>query len=629
MQKAVHVAVLDAGGQYVDLVRKAVERQGFLAKVLPLQTPLSEIEDTYDAIIMSGSPASSHMAEAPKPDAALWQTSLPFLGICYGQQAMTLAFGGEVKTGAIREDGRVMTHVNTSHPVFAGVKAELTGLFTHGDFVTSVPRGFEAIGQHTISDGSTVFSAIAKDNFIGVQFHPEVFDDTPEGYVIFENFLQRCAELVPDKSLIDRRSKNMVTKLSNSIRKQVGDKQVIAFASGGIDSTVATLLAAKALKKEQLHIFYIDNGFMRREDEAVIEMLQSIGVPVRSVPAADTFRNASIEIDGKKIGPLISVTDPEEKRKIIGQTFVDIKNQLIKELDLDEDETLLLQGTNAADRIESGHSKGGAETDKIKTHHNQVQAIKDLEAKGLLIEPLDELFKDEIRQLAHSFDLPEEVVWRQPFPGPGLAIRILTADKTSSSVDKSVQKKLQDFVGKQDLESCLLPVRSVGVGGDSRSHMSAALLAGKPNWSALALLATDVPAHFRSHINRVVYRLDREDLSEPSLTLTDLGHDVAEQLRSADAIVFEEMRSAGLIRTISQFPVVLLPLSFGEKTGRTIVLRPVITNTFMTVQAALPERDLPSGFLEAIAHRIKTEVAGITAVCVDLTNKPPGTTEWE
>lgn len=630
-----HIAVLDAGGQYVDLVRKAIERQGFQATVLPIDTPITELEANYSAIVMSGSPASSHAETAPQPDRALWKTKLPFLGICYGQQAMAQACGGTVETGALREDGRVTTQVDTTQPIFGGLKKDLTGLFTHGDFVTALPDGFTAIGSHTIGKGAaqkTVYSAIIKDNFIGVQFHPEVFDDTPAGYEIFANFLLRVAKLKPNKALLEKQTEALIATLRTGIVKQAGEREVIAFASGGIDSTVATLLAAEVIKPEKLHIFYIDNGFMRDEDAAVIKMLQENGINVQAYDAVKEFEEAALTENGVTEGPLKDATNPETKRKIIGEMFVTVRDKLAQQLNLTVDEAMLLQGTNAADRIESGHSKGGQATDVIKTHHNQVKGVKDLEAKGLLIEPLDELFKDEIRRLADALGLPEDVVWRQPFPGPGLAIRILGATKGEYEPSQPKEEaRIQAFLKEQGskLEARLLPIRSVGVGGDARSHISAVALGGTASWDELANLATEIPSNFRNTINRVIYALGDQPITNMSITPTNLAADVREQLRKADRIVFEVMREHNLIKQIRQCPVVLLPLSFGEEGGRSIVLRPVTTSTWLTVQAMLPERDLPVEFATESTARILAEVAGITQVFLDLTNKPPGTTEWE
>jgi GMP synthase (glutamine-hydrolysing) len=625
------VAILDAGGQYVDLVRKAVERQGIPADVLPLDTELDKIEGKYGAIIISGSPASSHQEEAPQPDPSIWGSNLPLLGICYGMQAMVVAHGGQVAKNAIREDGRVVTRVDTTHPIFRGIKKDFTGLFTHGDFVTSLPADFETLGSHSLSDGSTAYSSVAYGNKIGVQFHPEVFDDTPEGYQLFKNFLHLVAKLKADDNFREQQLRELITVKRKQIAEQAGKQHVIAFVSGGVDSSVATKLAADVIPQSRLHAFFIDNGFMRDEDAMVIEELQSAGIPVQKVDAVEDFEQATVKIGSQVFGPLVSVTDPEIKRKIIGKAFIDVQNRLIASLKLKQ--AMLLQGTNAADRIESGHSTGDSHTMTIKTHHNQVREVQELKAAGLLIEPLDDLFKDEVRELGHELDLPNDLVERQPYPGPGLAIRIIAATESDVNLKPPPeQAEVQRFLEQQPFEAKahLLPIRSVGVGGDERSHLSVAALEPTGLDSAqLAKLGADLPAHFRETVNRVVYALGPQPLVKHSLTKTLLTADVRAQLRQADKIVFEAMRAADLLGAIKQFPVVLLPLSFNKPGERSIVLRPVITSTFMTVQAMLPDRDLPVSFLDGIAKRILAEVPDISQVFLDLTNKPPATTEWE
>lgn len=624
------VAILDAGGQYVDLVRKAVERQGVPADVLALSTPHNEIEKDYGAIIISGSPASSHADEAPQPDPDIWQSRLPVLGICYGMQAMVVAHGGEVAKNAIREDGRVVTKIDTSHPIFKGTKQDFTGLFTHGDFVKKVPDGFTVLGSHQMSDGSTAYSAIARDNKIGVQFHPEVFDDTPEGYQVFGNFLSMAGVEVDD-NFRSAQLKQLIKTKQQQIADLAKDRDVIAFVSGGVDSSVAAALASEVIPAEKFHAFYINSGFMRQEDDMVIEALQSAGLPVRKVDAIKDFEAGTVEIDGQTAGPLTDVTDPEVKRKIIGKVFIEIQNRLVAELKLPV--ALLLQGTNAADRIESGHSTGDSHTQTIKTHHNQVQEVQELKEAGLLIEPIDDLFKDEVRELGKELGLPDILVHRQPFPGPGLAIRIIASAESSDKVEPDPDEaKIQRFINDQGLNSRvhLLPIRSVGVGGDERSHLSVVAVENSDlSAEQLAKLGADLPAHFRETVNRVIYCLTTDPLNQPTVTKTLLIADVREQLRQADRIVFEEMRSANLIDDIKQFPVILIPMSFDKPGHRSIVLRPVATSTFMTVQAMLPERDLPKDFLERVAARILSQVEGISRVFLDLTNKPPATTEWE
>ena len=626
------VAVLDAGGQYVDLVRKAVERQGIPADVLPLDTKLQDLRDRYGAIIISGSPASSHEEAAPQPDPSIWASRLPLLGICYGMQALVVAHGGQVAKNAIREDGRVATQVDTAHPLFKGIKKNFTGLFTHGDFVRSIPTDFEVLGSHRLSDGSTAYSAVAYEgNKLGVQFHPEVFDDTPEGYQVFKNFLFGIAGLKADENFQEKRLKQLIVTKQKQIAKQAGDRDVIAFVSGGVDSSVAAALAAGVVPDGRLHAFYVDHGFMRDEDAMVIDSLQTAGLSVQKINAAAEFEKATLNVGDETTGPLVSATDPETKRQIIGKAFIDVQNRLVADLHLSD--ALLLQGTNAADRIESGHSTADRHTMTIKTHHNQVREVQELKAAGRLIEPIDDLFKDEVRELGRELGLPDDLVERQPFPGPGLAIRIICAAEAQTGLQPPAEEAaIQAFLDKQTFKTKvhLLPVRSVGVGGDERSHLSAAALENA-NLSAdqLARVGADLPAHFRATVNRVIYALIPGPLGAPTLTKTLLTANVREQLRHADRIVFEAMRAADLLGAIKQFPVVLLPLSFSEPGQRSIVLRPVTTSTFMTVQAMLPGRDLPDNFLSMLSIRILKEVKGISQVFIDLTNKPPATTEWE
>lgn len=629
------VAVLDAGGQYVDLVQKAIERQGVPAVILPLQTSREDLEAGYTAVVISGSPASSHEAEAPQPDTSLWDSDLPILGICYGMQAMAVAHGGRVAKNSIREDGRVTTSVDVTHPLFNGNKRDLTGLFTHGDFVTEVPEGFVAIGQHLLSDGTPAFSAIAKGNKIGVQFHPEVFDDTPEGYQLFKNFLHGVAGIEPDESFQESRLEQIIEAKRHKIAEQVGDRHVIAFVSGGVDSAVAATLAASVIVPDKFHAFYIDNGFMRDEDDMVIDALNAAGILVTKIDATERFEQGQTIINGEVVGPLIETTDPEAKRKIIGKTFIDVQNYIVMSLNLSE--ALLLQGTNAADRIESGNSKGGNHTDTIKTHHNQVQEVQELKSRGLLIEPLDDLFKDEIRALGHELGLPPELVDRQPFPGPGTAIRIIAAPYDQVELPRDpIEKAVRTFLFFRSYDTDkpviahVLPIRSVGVGGDERSHISVLAIDNADLSTAdMADLANEIPANFRGAINRVIYALGQNALAERTVTKTLLTKEVRNQLRRSDKIVFEAMRSFNVLSKIKQMPVVLLPISFQEPGDRSIVLRPVTTSTFMTVQAMLPGRDLPSEFFTLITQRIINEVPGISQVFLDLTNKPPGTTEWE
>jgi GMP synthase (glutamine-hydrolysing) len=624
------IVILDAGAQYVDLIRKAAERHGFPAVILPIDTLIEEFPSTAKAVIVSGGPGNAHVNDAIMPDRRVWeQDEMPTLNICYGMQAFALHTGGNVSTRGARQDGRKVSQLDTTQPIFTGVRAESTALFTHGDFVDSVPENVQVIGRHETEAGR-VISAIVKSNHIGLQFHPEVFDDTPQGYEIFGNFFKLVAGLEPNEQYLAQQMTRQIKDKQRQIMERVGDKHVIAFVSGGVDSVTAVSLAKDIIAPEKLHMYYIDNGYMRDEDDDVIEMLKRAGLDVQIIYAESDFEQACAIIGNIAIGPLINTVNPVSKRRIIGEEFVNVQDRIVAELGLSQNEVVLLQGTNAADRIESGNSKGGTRTEQIKEHHNQVQRVRDLNP----LEPLDDLFKDEIRALAIALGLPEEIAYRQPFPGPGTAIRILGLEKGGySEVSTESEALISDFIGLfnrqhgTEINSRLLPVRSVGVGGDSRSHIQATALEGTLDSGILAELSGQLTENFRGVTNRVVHKLAGQALSEIEPTVTQLTREVRRTLRDADGIVHKVMREMGLLRTIEQMPVVLLPM--GSKGNRSIVLRPITTRTHMTVQAMLPELHLPRVFYETISRRILEDVKGISYVFLDATNKPPGTTEWE
>ncbi|TXG76147.1 hypothetical protein E6P97_04095 [Patescibacteria group bacterium] len=627
------IYVLDGGAQYVDMIQKALTRLGYHSHIVPIDTPPEDMADA-GAFIISGGPASTHAEGAPMPTPRFWETTTPTLGVCYGQQAMATAFGGVVETGKVRQDGSAKTTVDTTHPLFGRVKPTIDTLFTHGDFVTKVPEEFTVIGSHELDNGQTVVSSMAHDNFMSVQFHPEVFDETPMGYEILQGFLRDIADIEPDQDLLQGFSEQELDSMCAEIAEQAGDRHVIAFTSGGIDSTVATLLAVRAIDPSKLHIYYFDNGFMRDEDDDVITMLQQAGLDVTKIDATEAFEQATVEIDGVVHGPLVDVMDPKIKRKIVGNKFVELKDEVAASLGLDGTEVMLLQGTNAADRIESGNSLGGGhETEQIKEHHNQVQAVKDLEAAGLLIEPLNKLYKNEIRHIAELMGLPEEIAWRQPFPGPGNVIRIICGTETSfEPVKPKRQAKIQAYVDMHtsNFTARLLPTKSVGVGGDARTYVQPVALQGQPNWEVLRQLAqgeTSIPSHFPNKVNRVIYALGPTPIEWLTPTNTTLGREERALLRQADAIMFNHMREAGMMRDISQCPVVLLPFGYGDT--RSIVLRPFVTSTYMTGRALTPNVDVAPSFVWDAADKILRNIPGISQVFLELTNKPPATTEWE
>jgi GMP synthase (glutamine-hydrolysing) len=440
----------------------------------------------------------------------------------------------------------------------------------------------------------------------GIQCHIEV-THTEHGMDILKNFVELCH---PTEWSMKGYSK----MIGDEILKEVGDRKVFMLVSGGVDSTVAFTLLNKVLGVDRVQGLLVDTGLMRKNEVHLIEeAFKPLGITNLHIEnASDRFFAA-----------LKGVYDPEEKRKIIGNTFLEVQKEVSERMELAiEDGWVLGQGTIYPDTIETGGTK---HADKIKTHHNRVSLIQEMMEKGLVIEPLKELYKDEVRELGFELGLPRELVDRHPFPGPGLGVRILCAEKAESSLTDlpSIQKSFpKETVYNEKL--IVLPVRSVGVQGDGRTYRSA--LSIFCSWprdpSGLLQKATVIPNSSAS-INRVLWCSSHTEAFDPVFTPTYLTKEVADLLREADAIVDEEMRKAGLYTNIWQFPVVLLPFGTSEG-GRSIVLRPIESTDAMTANAFI----LPQKVLESMTDRIR-EIKGIDAVFLDLTNKPPATIEWE
>jgi GMP synthase (glutamine-hydrolysing) len=613
------IAILDAGAQYGKVIDRRVRNLQVYSDLLPLDTPFDDLKD-YDALIISGGPESVYADSAPHPDKGLWHCGKPILGICYGMQLMNQAFGGQVERKQTREDGYVTIQVKPDDPLFNDLTPSQKVLMSHGDSIDSIADGF----RQTASSGEVVAAiSDSKRQLYGVQFHPEV-DLTDNGRQMLSNFLFNIATLEPSYSL-----ENRLDQAIDYIRETVGERQVLLFASGGVDSTVCAALVGRALPAKQVRVVHVDTGFMRhQESDAVQKALAAAGVEMIVVRAADTFLNATATIDGKPTLPLREVTDPEAKRRIIGDTFMTVREQVTDQLGLDPKQTVLAQGTLRPDLIESASELASSKAAVIKTHHNDTQLVRDLRAAGRVIEPLQELHKDEVRQLGEQLGLPPELVWRQPFPGPGLAIRLLcTTEPYITSAFEVIEKSLQAFAD-EDITAHLLPVRTVGVQGDGRSYSYLAALSGQADWPRLLEKAREIPKAIHD-INRVVYVFgDKLDRPVREITPTLPTPDAIEQLRQADWQVNEVLRKYGLHESLSQVPVVSFPVSFGQPGNRSIGIRTFITKDFMTGVPATPGKEMPTEALQEIVDRVLS-VKGISRVVYDLTSKPPGTTEWE
>jgi len=610
------LAILDAGAQYGKVIDRRVREASVASDILPLSTPATEL-GSYQAIIISGGPESVYADTAPAFDPDVFNLGIPVLGICYGMQLMNFHGNGQVRQQAVREEGPSEITVENSR-LFSGLEPRQRVLLTHGDSLETIATGY----QVTATSQEGIPAAIEDETrgLYGVQFHPET-DLTENGQAILRNFLFGIAGFSGTYTV-----KNREESAIAYIRDRVGDDDVLVLVSGGVDSTVCAALVTKTLGPERVHALHIDNGFMRyRESEEVAVALDTLGLKLHVVDASSTFYGAPTENQKR----LDAEVHPEAKRKAIGDTFMKVAKEEMRRLNLDPERLYLAQGTLRPDLIESASEIASGNAQVIKTHHNDTEAVRVLRRLGRVIEPLHEYHKDEVRHLGEMLGLPRKIVWRHPFPGPGLAIRIICADEPHRTEDfDRIQERLKSFATKR-INATLLPFLTVGVQGDGRSYSYLAALSGNAPWPELFDVARRIPRRVHE-VNRVAYVFG-SPITEPitTFTPTHLTPDVIRQLQCADRIVTDVLREYDLIRKLSQVPVISFPISFDEPGKRSIGLRPFITNDFMTGQPAVPGVDIPEEALDAIVERILADVDGISRVALDLTTKPPGTTEWE
>lgn len=482
------ILILDFGSQYTQLIARRVRELGVFSEIQPFHFGLEKIlAEPPAGVILSGGPASTLAPGAPRVDRRLFAAGIPILGICYGMQLLTRELGGRVVRAAQREYGMARLRLRSRSPLFAGVSDGSTVWMSHGDSVAGLAPGFAVTARS--DDGAIAAVEDRRRRLFAVQFHPEVAHSR-EGKTILANFLFAVCNAVRNWSM-----KNFVAEETAKLRERCRGKRVVLGVSGGVDSTTLAVLAKQALGRGVTSIF-VNNGLLRlnEEREVLRSLRRRLGLQVTYLDASQRF-----------LAALRGVAAPERKRKIIGRTFLDVFYRGLKDFDY------LIQGTLYPDVIESNPVAGPSQT--IKTHHNRVREVQRLERQGRILEPFRFLFKDEVRQVARLLQVPADILNRHPFPGPGLAVRVLGA-VTPARLDVLKQA---DALFIEELRqsgwydkvwqafAVLLPVNSVGVMGDQRTYENVCALRVVDSIDAMTADWTRVPYDTLARIsNRII-----------------------------------------------------------------------------------------------------------------------------
>ena len=631
------IVVLDFGSQYAHLIAKRFRMLGYYSEIA-LPTASLEVFENARGVVFSGGPSSVYDDDAPDFNSDILTLDIPILGLCYGHYIVQTGYNGKVGKAPVGEFGFAtlnfadgMGGTDSRCPLFKGINGSQQVWMSHQDGVLQLGDGFEVVG----STKDCPFAAtqnLDKKRF-SLQFHCEV-KDTPCGNQIFQNFADFCGmEKNWDQDTV-------LQYILDNIKKDAGDHNVLLFLSGGVDSTITFALLNKALGSDRVLGLHIDNGFMRKNESAnVAAAYKKFGMTnFITEDASESF-----------LAAVAGLTDPQKKRMAVGENFITVRDRVVEAQHLDPEKWMLAQGTLYPDIIESGGTKN---SHTIKTHHNRVAGIQELIAKGMIIEPVRDLYKDEVRAIGHRLGLPDELVMRHPFPGPGLSINVLCSDGVLSDKDKqeleSAQKELDSFTLDMFCEKCsaglkrsVLPVRSVGVQGDFRTYRFPAVLEFAPdnldaagsgtffhfpgNHEKLEACSSTI-TNSAKYINRTCIKLyQRAGLNNSDFALQQGYCDRRrlDQLREVDNIVLTELHKSGWYEKIFQNLTIILPYA-ASADHASFVLRPVVSEDVMTARFAM----LPAELLQNIVNQI-AQLPFVDALYFDATNKPPATFGWE
>ncbi|MDA3812691.1 MAG: glutamine-hydrolyzing GMP synthase [Candidatus Cloacimonetes bacterium] len=590
------IAIIDLGGQYTHLIARRIRNLGVYSEIFHPEE--FAVNENIIGMVFSGGPQSVNAEDAYRINIDIKKIEIPILGICYGHQILASMLGGTIENGEKNEYGFTNIFCEKNSLLFAGLESKQSVWMSHGDHVSELPETCKI----TASSDSIKIASFESSNqkFFGVQFHPEV-THTTNGLKMIDKFISVCTK---NRNWNPQNFKEL---LIQQIKDEAKGRKLVLLLSGGVDSLVALELCIQAVGNKNVFSIHVDTGFMRKnESREIMEHFDELG-----------FKNIKIiDAETQYLQELEGVVEPEAKRLIIGKLFVDIANKELAELE-EQEELMLVQGTIYPDTIESGSTDKAA---KIKTHHNRVSEIEKLIQEGKIIEPIKELYKDEVRKLGDELGLPQKLVYRHPFPGPGLAIRVICSD-TDKPADNYLREntKLNEILAEFGLAGRILPIKSVGVQGDFRSYHHPAVIwfknQKKPDWGILKNAASKAINRLKS-INRIVYSNKPVELRLDKLYLQK---DVLNKLREVDSILRKETDH---ISEIWQMPVVSLPL-FNE-TGQAFVMRPVCSTDAMT--ASVFEMDFDE--FERLSLLIR-KIDGVGNLLYDVTTKPPGTIEWE